>query len=155
MPLHWRWPICSRWTYPARSRIIRAWMPGDDRRLTPCAAARTLAGGLLALAQGDPEGALKIADRLIESAPHTQEAQPIPGALNLKGDALMALGRMCGSAVRARTGARGGGSAQNTHLVVAHLCVSRPPVCQEQTARPSGGQGRTGTRMHQPDSGAY
>ncbi|MBF6614267.1 MAG: AAA family ATPase [Chloroflexi bacterium] len=53
------------------------------------------AWGQLALAQGAPQDALLIANRLIESAPgELSQPQHIPTLLKLKGDALIALRRM-------------------------------------------------------------
>jgi ATP/maltotriose-dependent transcriptional regulator MalT len=51
------------------------------------------AWGELALANGEPEMALSIADRLLTSAPGATRAQPIPWLLKLKGEALGALSR--------------------------------------------------------------
>ncbi len=55
------------------------------------------AWGELALAQGEPEVALQIAERLIASAPGekpSQPTQPIPWLWKLQGEALVALGRL-------------------------------------------------------------
>jgi DNA-binding CsgD family transcriptional regulator/tetratricopeptide (TPR) repeat protein len=52
------------------------------------------AWGELALAQGEPHAALQIAERLIASAPGEMRPQPIPRLLKLKGEALVALGRL-------------------------------------------------------------
>ncbi len=49
--------------------------------------------GELALAQGEPQTALQIAERLIGSVPG-QHTQPIPRLLKLKGEALVALGQL-------------------------------------------------------------
>ncbi len=49
--------------------------------------------GELALARGEPEVALQIADRLIVSAPGEPRVRPIPWLLKLKGEALVALKR--------------------------------------------------------------
>jgi DNA-binding CsgD family transcriptional regulator len=49
--------------------------------------------GELALVKGEPEVALQVAERLIESAPGELRTQPIPRLLKLKGEALMALKR--------------------------------------------------------------
>lgn len=53
----------------------------------------TWAWGELALAQGEPQIALQIAERLIASAPGELRSQPIPRLLKLKGEALAALKR--------------------------------------------------------------
>lgn len=51
------------------------------------------AWGELALAQGRPSAALRIADELLETAPGRERGQPIPALLKLKGEALLALHR--------------------------------------------------------------
>lgn len=50
------------------------------------------AWGELALAQREPDVALRIADRLIASAPGAAHGQPIPALLKVRGEALWALG---------------------------------------------------------------
>ncbi|NTU77989.1 MAG: AAA family ATPase [Chloroflexales bacterium] len=50
------------------------------------------AGGMLALAQGEPDQALRIAEQLTEAVPGAVR-EPIPVILKLKGEALLALGR--------------------------------------------------------------
>ncbi|HMQ31729.1 MAG TPA: AAA family ATPase [Chloroflexaceae bacterium] len=50
------------------------------------------AWGMLALARGEPDGALRVAEQLIASAPGAVRG-PIPVLLKLKGEALLALGR--------------------------------------------------------------
>ncbi len=50
------------------------------------------AWGELALAQGEPQVALQIAERLIATAPGELRTQPIPRLLKLKGEALVASG---------------------------------------------------------------
>ena len=49
------------------------------------------AWGELALAEGDYQGALRIAEQLLASPPGASRAQPIPWLLKLKGEALVAL----------------------------------------------------------------
>src|SRR5947209_8663612 len=54
------------------------------------------AWGRLLLAKGDPEGALRIAERLLDTVPGTPPdgaGQPIPSLLLLKGEALLSLNR--------------------------------------------------------------
>jgi class 3 adenylate cyclase/DNA-binding CsgD family transcriptional regulator len=63
-----------------------------------------LAWGELALAQGAPEQALRIAEQLIESAPGVARG-PIPALLKLQGEALLALGH-AGEAAQALETAR-------------------------------------------------
>jgi tetratricopeptide (TPR) repeat protein len=50
--------------------------------------------GILALAQGEPAVALRIAEQLLVSAPGDEHQQPIPHLLALKGEALLALKRL-------------------------------------------------------------
>jgi DNA-binding CsgD family transcriptional regulator len=63
--------------------------------------------GELALARGDSDQALWIAELLIDSAPGTPRGQPIPALLKLKGEALLALHRP-GEAALALVGAQRG-----------------------------------------------
>jgi non-specific serine/threonine protein kinase len=69
------------------------------------------AWGELALAQGEPQVALQIAERLIASAPGELRTQPIPRLLKLKGEALVALKRLS-EAVEALEGAKRGALAR-------------------------------------------
>jgi DNA-binding CsgD family transcriptional regulator len=52
------------------------------------------AWGELALAEGDYQGALRIAEHLLPSPPGTGRAQPIPWLLKLKGEVLAELARL-------------------------------------------------------------
>jgi ATP/maltotriose-dependent transcriptional regulator MalT len=63
--------------------------------------------GELALAQGEPQLALQIAERLIASAPGEIRSQPIPRLWKLKGEALAALKRL-DEAAEALEGAKRG-----------------------------------------------
>jgi len=63
--------------------------------------------GDLALARGKPDLALQIAEDLLASVPGGPTEQPIPALLKLKGEALMALGRL-GEAEEALEAARRG-----------------------------------------------
>lgn len=70
----------------------------------------TWAWGELALAQGEPEAALELAERLLATAPGTRAGEPvqhIPHLLRLKGEAYMALGRLQ-EALEALEGAKRG-----------------------------------------------
>ncbi len=62
----------------------------------PAAAQRrlALARAQLALAQGHGDTALQAAQELIDSVPGAADTQPIPAILKVKGEALMALGRL-------------------------------------------------------------
>jgi DNA-binding CsgD family transcriptional regulator len=61
----------------------------------------------LLLAEGDAPGALRIAEKLLASAPGAREGQPIPALLKLQGEALLKLGR-AGDAAIALEAARQG-----------------------------------------------
>ncbi|HEY7094968.1 MAG TPA: LuxR C-terminal-related transcriptional regulator, partial [Ktedonobacterales bacterium] len=65
---------------------------GEPRTLTERRLA--WAWGELALAQGKPDIALQVAERLAASAPGELHTQPIPRLLKLKGEALVALKRL-------------------------------------------------------------
>ncbi|MGH2616534.1 MAG: helix-turn-helix transcriptional regulator, partial [Thermomicrobiales bacterium] len=79
----------------ARAEATLAGVMPEDRR--PCNVGErwgSWAWGELALAQGRPEPALRIAGELLASAPGPDRGQPIPALLKLKGEALTALGRL-------------------------------------------------------------
>jgi DNA-binding NarL/FixJ family response regulator len=103
--------------------VIRAWLPSGSRPLTIAERRLVQASGRLALAQGDCAGALRIADSLIESAPRTQEDQLIPGALHLKGDALLALGRV-EEAQSALEPAREEAERRSALILLSQVCTS-------------------------------
>jgi DNA-binding CsgD family transcriptional regulator len=63
--------------------------------------------GELALAQGEPQVALRIAERLIASAPGEPRTQPIPRLLKLKGEALVASKRLSEAAQALEEAKRG------------------------------------------------
>jgi DNA-binding CsgD family transcriptional regulator len=65
------------------------------------------AWGEVALAQGKPDVALQIAERLIASAPGVIRIQPIPRLLKLKGEALLALRRLSEAAEALEAAASG------------------------------------------------
>lgn len=78
---------------PAAQATLRAIMPPEQHPRTIVERDIALAWGEFALAQGDPDMALQIADHLLASVPG-QSTQPIPHLLKLKGEALMALSRL-------------------------------------------------------------
>jgi DNA-binding CsgD family transcriptional regulator len=69
-------------------------MPPDQRPRSVGERWLVWAWGELALSQGRPDAALRIADELLASAPGNAREQPIPAVLKLKGEALIALGRL-------------------------------------------------------------
>ncbi len=96
------------------------------------------AAGELALAQGNPQSALQIAEQLIASAPGAIRTQPIPRLWKLKGEALAALKRL-DEAVEALEGAkRGARERQETPLlwqIDGSLARVYLPLKREQEAR--------------------
>jgi predicted ATPase/DNA-binding CsgD family transcriptional regulator len=76
----------------AKATLVAVW-PYDQISRSLAERRMTLAQGELALAQGAPDLALRIAEQLIESAPGAARGQPIPALLKLKGLALLALRR--------------------------------------------------------------
>jgi len=73
---------------------LKAEMTGEQEPRTLQERRMVWAWGELALAQGEPEVALQIAERLIASAPGEMGTQPIPWLLKLKGEALAAIKRL-------------------------------------------------------------
>jgi DNA-binding CsgD family transcriptional regulator len=73
---------------------LRAVMPREQEPRTLTERRLAWTWGELAFAQGEPQSALQIAERLIASAPGEIRSQPIPRLLKLKGEALIALKRL-------------------------------------------------------------
>ncbi len=73
---------------------LQAVMPREQEPHTLTERRLVWVWGELALAQGEPQTALQITERLIASAPGELRTQPIPRLLNLKGEALVALKRL-------------------------------------------------------------
>ncbi len=73
---------------------LQAAMPREQEPRTLTQRRVVWVWGELALAQGEPQVALQIAERLIASAPGEPRTQPIPRLLKLKGEALVALKRL-------------------------------------------------------------
>ncbi len=78
---------------PQAEAALKAVMTGSQQPANAPERRMSWAWGELALASGEPEIALGIADRLLASAPGAARAQPIPWLLKLKGEALGVLGR--------------------------------------------------------------
>ncbi|MGH9174715.1 MAG: LuxR C-terminal-related transcriptional regulator, partial [Vicinamibacterales bacterium] len=72
-------PLDTLWERPPRDK--------PERRVA-------WAWGELALARGDPELALRIVTRLLDTAPGAPREQPIPALLKLRGEAFIALKRI-------------------------------------------------------------
>ncbi|GAC1434818.1 MAG: hypothetical protein NVS4B1_33260 [Ktedonobacteraceae bacterium] len=110
--------------------ILNAALSRDEQ---PChlAARRVIwAWGRLALAQKEPEVALRIAEQLLASAPNAANVpltQPIPHLLTLKGEALIMLRRLDEAAEVLQNAKRGAQERQdpsllwNIHCIVGHL----------------------------------
>jgi tetratricopeptide (TPR) repeat protein len=80
----------------AAQATLRVVMPPDQRPRSIAERTIVLVQRELLLAQGEPAGALQIAEHLLTSAPGSapgQPTQPIPHLLKLKGEALLALPR--------------------------------------------------------------
>jgi DNA-binding CsgD family transcriptional regulator len=79
--------------YQHAETTLHAVMPREQEPHTLSQRRVVWVWGELALAQGEPQIALQIAERLIASAPGETRDQPIPRLLKLKGEALIALKR--------------------------------------------------------------
>jgi tetratricopeptide (TPR) repeat protein/DNA-binding CsgD family transcriptional regulator len=86
---------------------LQAAMPREQEPRTLSERRLAWVWGELALAQGEPQVALQIAEQLIASAPGEIRSQPIPRLWKLKGEALVALKRL-DEAVEALEGAKRG-----------------------------------------------
>jgi DNA-binding CsgD family transcriptional regulator len=86
---------------------LRAVMPQDQEPRSLLERRLAWAWGEVALAQGEPHLALRIAERLIASVPGEMHTQPIPRLLKLKGEALVALKRLSEAAQTLEEGKRG------------------------------------------------
>lgn len=75
------------------------------------------AWGELALARGEPTLALQVTEQLLESAPGVDRAQPIPGLLKLKGEALASLNRLDDARQALEEARRGAQERQARHLL--------------------------------------
>lgn len=81
------------------------------------------AWGELLLAEGDAQGALRIAETLLASAPGTPHDQPIPALLKLQGEALLKLGR-AGDAASALEAARQGAQERGEQPLLWQIQVA-------------------------------
>jgi DNA-binding CsgD family transcriptional regulator len=117
---------------PEAQATLQAVMPREQHPRTIAERHISLAWGELALAQGEPDMALQIAEHLLASVPGLvpgQPAQPIPHLLKLKGEALLALSHL-DEAVAALEDAREGAVARNErpilwtiHRVLGQACL--------------------------------
>jgi len=83
--------------------------------------------GRLALAQKEPERALRIADKLLSSAPNAANiphTQPIPHLLAMKGEALLMLQRLDDAAQALQQATRGAQERQNPSLLWNIHCIA-------------------------------
>ncbi|MBA2681926.1 MAG: AAA family ATPase, partial [Ktedonobacteraceae bacterium] len=105
---------------PAAFTTLQSVMPHEQHPRTIAERQIALAWGELALAQGEPDRALQIAEHLLTSVPGLlpdQPAQPIPHLLKLKGEALLTLARM-DEAVVVLEDAKRGAVARNERPVL-------------------------------------
>jgi DNA-binding CsgD family transcriptional regulator len=83
--------------FPSATATLQGAMPLEQQPRNMAERDVVLAWGELALAQGEPDGALQIAERLLATAPGMapgEEPQPIPRLLKLQGEALTDLSRL-------------------------------------------------------------
>jgi DNA-binding CsgD family transcriptional regulator len=94
------------------------------------------AWGELALARGNPDEALRIADDLIASAPGEPGVQPIPMLLRLRGEALLALRRL-EEAAQTLDDAKRGAIERGTPPLLwpIHRALARLRLAQRQPGR--------------------
>jgi DNA-binding CsgD family transcriptional regulator len=105
---------------PQAQATLQAVMPREQHPRTIAERHIALVWGELALAQGEPEMALHIAEHLLTSVPGLvpgQPAQPIPHLLKLKGEALLALSHL-DEAAAALENAREGAVARNERPIL-------------------------------------
>ena len=110
--------------------VLSATLPREGQPRHLAARRVTWAWGRLALAQKEPEVALRIAEQLLASAPNATNVpptQPIPHLLTLKGEALIMLQRFDEATQALQNAKRGAQERQdlsllwNVHCVVGHL----------------------------------
>ena len=130
---------------PQAQATLQAVMPREQYPRTMAERHIALAWGELALAQGEPEMALHIAEHLLASVPGLvpdQPAQPIPHLLKLKGEALLALSRL-DETVATLEDAREGAMARNERSILwtihcvlgqAYLLLHREEQARQERA---------------------
>jgi DNA-binding CsgD family transcriptional regulator len=101
---------------------LRAVMPPEQEPHTLIERRLAWAWGELALARGEPQFALQIAEQLIASAPGEPQAQPIPRLLRLRGEALAALKRLSEAAEALEGAKRGALERRETPLLWQVQC---------------------------------
>lgn len=79
---------------PRAEAVLDETMPRDRAPRNLPERRMAWAWGEVSLAKAQPDVALSIADQLIESAPGSNRAQPVPALLKLKGEALTAMSRL-------------------------------------------------------------
>ena len=106
--------------------ILSAALPRDEQPRHLAARRVSWAWGRLALAQKQPEVALRIAEQLVVSAPNADNVpttQPIPHLLTLKGEALVMLQRFDEAAEALQHAKRGAQERQDPSLLWNIYCV--------------------------------
>lgn len=141
---------------PAAESTLKALMPREPHEQQPSNVAErdvALAWGEFALAEGEPDVALQIAERLLDSVPVTAVApgqpvlpgeavQPVPPLLKVKGEALIALSRLdeaVESLESARRGAQERGSRPilwtlHSLMAKAYVLLRREERARRETA---------------------
>ena len=133
---------------PQAQATLQTVMPREQRPGTMAEREIALAWGALALAVGEPEIALRIAEDLLASVPGlvpSQPAQPIPHLLKLKGEALLALSRL-DEAAEALEEARRGAIARNERTVLWTIQRALGEVYQLLSRREEANQARAAGR---------
>ncbi|HEY7093020.1 MAG TPA: LuxR C-terminal-related transcriptional regulator, partial [Ktedonobacterales bacterium] len=106
--------------FPSATATLQGAMSREQRPRNMAERDVAVAWGELALAQGKPDEALQIAERLLATAPGVapgEEPQPIPRLLKLQGEALTALSRL-DEAVDVLGRAKQGALERNTRPVL-------------------------------------
>jgi DNA-binding CsgD family transcriptional regulator/Flp pilus assembly protein TadD len=139
------WAYLLNHDLPQAQATLQAVMPREQHPRTMAERHIALTWGELALAQGEPEIALHIAEHLLASVPGLvpgQPVQPIPHLLKLKGEALLALSHL-DEAVAALEEAREGAVARNDRPVLwtihrvlgqAYLILQREEQARQELA---------------------
>lgn len=116
----------------AAEACLQPFLPEGQRPRTMGERAVSLAWGELALAQGKPDEALRLAELLLASIPGTVPSQPpqtIPHLLKLTGEALMALGRLEEAAAALKAAGRGAHERHLRPIAWAIRGCSPGPIC--------------------------
>lgn len=118
--------------------ILTSIMPREQRPHALSGRLLAWTWGEFALARDEPDWALERADLLLASAPGDQKGQPIPHLLRIKGQALVALGRL-DEATQALSGAQRGAEMRHDLAILwrvhAAQAYVRTRVKEDEAAR--------------------